>query len=487
MDSTLHRAAVDGNEAGLDQLLKEDPLLIQKIGLESMAAAENPLNAAALLGHVNFAKKLLKLRPELAGMKDENGSCPMHLASARGHLEIVKMVLSIKFKGTGESLCSVRDKDGRTPLHLAAANGRVQVIKELLKAGDNELVGAVSSRGETALHLCLQSNQVEAAKLLVEADMELVNVRDSRGNTVLHLATAKKQIQMLELFINNEKIDVNAKNRFNCTALDVLMQNPSEAGDVEIAEMLAAAGCKRTWGLKPQAPPAIASNKGKSWKKRLIPSRWYQRHEKDKNWFKEKHNTLLIVATLIATVTFAAGLSPPGGVWQNPMDNSSPTASPFRSFTAGTAIMNDEEPYNFKLFMYFDMSGLVSSLFIILFLVSGLPLKNKVTTSILVFTIWVAVTSVAMAFVFGTRLVVVSPKISQKLFWVLVSWMGVMTVLLFWHCIVILFNLGYLMKKMRPVWLWVKEQAGGVRSRGKKIGDQLHGDQRDLEMGQAQV
>jgi hypothetical protein len=33
------------------------------------------------------------------------------------------------------------------------------------------------------------------------------------------------------------------------------------------------------------------------------------------NWMEETRGTLMIVATVIATMAFQAGISPPGGVW----------------------------------------------------------------------------------------------------------------------------------------------------------------------------
>ncbi|KAJ8638687.1 hypothetical protein MRB53_012954 [Persea americana] len=476
----LQKAALDGDVAALLSLIQEDPLLLQKI--ECTSAAGNPLHVASLRGdHVDFAKELLKQQPELAGMRNEEGSCPIHLAAARGHLGVVKQIL-----GTNNPcFWRVGDKDGRNALHLAAANGRVDVVKELLRvAPELAQVKALSSRGETALHMCLRNNQVEAAEVLVHWNKELVNVKDLEGNSVLHLATARRQFQMLELFLTETQVKVNATNEYGFTALDILAQGPSQCDDMGIHHLLSSFGCKRN--RKPNTQFQITNPfKPQSWKKRLMkkltPSSWFQKQKKDKDWFKEKHNTLLIVATLIATVTFAAGLSPPGGVWQDSNSSPSPSPSPLsmQENRAGKAIQNKFEPRNFKLFMYFDMSGLVSSLFIILFLVSGLPLKNVLTTWILVITMWVAVTSVTMAFVYGTRLVVVSDRISRKLFWVLVSWTGFMGLLLFWHFIVFIFHLIHLCLSLTPVWLWVADK---VRKRNERVSGE-HQKEKELEMG----
>ncbi|KAJ8638689.1 hypothetical protein MRB53_012956 [Persea americana] len=97
---------------------------------------------------MSFAAELLKLRPQLAEMRAEGGSYPIHLAAAGGHEGVVLEILGTK----STSSRRVQDKDGRTTLHLAAANGRVEVVKELLKV-DPELAGVVSNRGETALHV----------------------------------------------------------------------------------------------------------------------------------------------------------------------------------------------------------------------------------------------------------------------------------------------------------------------------------------------
>lgn len=90
-----------------------------------------------------------------------------------------------------------RCSDSRTPLHLAAITGKTEVIRELLRICPASIED-VTVGGETAVHLAVKNNQLEALKALVESFKhsnipDLLNAKDEDGNTVLYLATARKQ------------------------------------------------------------------------------------------------------------------------------------------------------------------------------------------------------------------------------------------------------------------------------------------------------
>ncbi|XP_077225506.1 uncharacterized protein LOC143858684 [Tasmannia lanceolata] len=450
MDPRLHEAALNGNVATLHELLKEDPLLLHKLTLGALS--ETPLHIASLLGHMSFTEEILKHGPGLARMSDERGSYPLHLASARGHVEIAKELLKVD-----PSLTQLRDKDGRIPLHLAALNGQVNMSKELLWI-DPTSARAVSDRGETTLHLCMKHRQVEAAALFLEGDKdllnmkdqsgntELLNLKDQSGNTALHLATTKKQIQMLNLLLKEPNIDLNAKNAYDLTAFDVLVLTPSETGDMDIVEMLLRAGCKR--GKEPTA--LIESKNPGTWKTMLgnVCDLW---QKKDDDWLKDMHNTLMIVATIIATITFQAGLNPPGGFWQDSIRPPSPMPSPsIDEVDAGTAIHDYSNRHFFEVFMFFDMAGLVSSLTIILTLMSGFPVRNRPTTWILVIATRLAVSSMGLAFAFGT-LVIMKPgsETTNFPFYFFICWIGIVFIFVLGHGIMLLDYLVRCAKRAR--------------------------------------
>ncbi|XP_040931847.1 ankyrin repeat-containing protein BDA1-like [Gossypium hirsutum] len=97
----------------------------------------------------------------------------------------------------GYDICLLKGKDGKVPLHCAALKGRVDVVKELVWACPESLK-QVTACGETPLHLAAKSNQIEAARVLIEEIrrlqmMEILNWKDTEGNTVLHQATFNRQ------------------------------------------------------------------------------------------------------------------------------------------------------------------------------------------------------------------------------------------------------------------------------------------------------
>ena len=172
----LHDASAKGCTVTLYRLIHKDPHIFNKISLTSFN--ETPLHVSALLGHVDFTKALLALKPQLALDLDFQKRCPLHLASANGHIEIVHALLS-----ANDDACLVCDQDGRIPLHYAVMRGKDEVVKELILAKPDS-IRVVFNGGETVLHLCVKYNQLETLKLLVEAvsdDEKFLNSKDHDG------------------------------------------------------------------------------------------------------------------------------------------------------------------------------------------------------------------------------------------------------------------------------------------------------------------
>ncbi|KAF8401044.1 hypothetical protein HHK36_014347 [Tetracentron sinense] len=376
MEKRLYEASLDGNVPSLNELIKENELILDRISLARFG--ETPLHIAAMRGHLDFARAILSRKPKLATELDSQGYSPLHLASAEGHVDIVRELLSV-----GKHLCSARVPDGRTPLHLAAEKGQVDVIKELVQARP-EVTRVRVDQGETVLHLCVKHNRLDALKVLVESAMhdDFVNLKDDDGNTVLHLATAMKQLETIKYLLTRPGVDINALNEKSFPVLDVIELYPSDLKGMEIREFLREKGALRARNL-PQAirnPEGIRGfdQTGNEVVARPVfpqsaaqpPSRgssWKENFKNNGDWLQIKREIyIFVVATVIAAMSFQAGLNPLGGVWN---DDGKDEYGNGNSHSAGTSIVADKHPYLYATVMVFNTLAFITSLSIVLLLI----------------------------------------------------------------------------------------------------------------------
>ncbi|KAJ6296277.1 hypothetical protein OIU78_024178 [Salix suchowensis] len=107
MDARLFDAAFRGDVNVLQELIAEDPLILHTV---TVTTSNTPLHVAALLGHTRFAMEVMQNYPGLADELNQQGLSPIHLASAKGHLEIVEGMLALR-----SDLALIKDEDGNTP------------------------------------------------------------------------------------------------------------------------------------------------------------------------------------------------------------------------------------------------------------------------------------------------------------------------------------------------------------------------------------
>ncbi|KAI3969146.1 hypothetical protein MKW92_029445 [Papaver armeniacum] len=328
MESKLYEASLRGDVTSLTELLKEDPLILERA--ITGYGNETPLHISAMCGHVEFAAKILMLKPELASEVDSKGLSPLHLASLRKNVDMVRLLVQ-----ANPNVCVSTDQYGRTPLHLAAMKNQVQNLKLLIEIKP-EAIQVLLNKGATIFHFCVKHGSFEALMFLAELvgmneESVSVNSVDDDGNTILHLAVARRQTKTLEkegyFSISTLNNHLNALNKNGFTAVDILTtQCLKDFEDKEIEDLLRYAGGLS--GAREQVATAedgsqtivITTEQSPNAGSNVISEYDTLMRSHDEgydDWLTNKQNVVIVVVALIATMTFQAGFSPPGGVWQD--------------------------------------------------------------------------------------------------------------------------------------------------------------------------
>ncbi|KAK6240132.1 hypothetical protein QUC31_005601 [Theobroma cacao] len=351
MEPRLFEASRSGDISAFHSLLGEDPFLLDRVALNSV---DNPLHISAMAGQTEITKEIVSRKPAFARELSENGFSPMHVASAKGHVEIIRELMRV-----GYDICLLKGKDGKVPLHGAALKGRVDVVKEQVWACP-ESVKELTAFGETALHLAVKSNQIEAARVLIEEIrrldmMEILIWKEKDGNTILHQATFNRQPEIIGLLIGQEAVvsgvNVNAINSSGFTpkdVLDLLLQSGGDCYDIQIHQIFQQAGALKA--RESTTGPAHVQTEAENFnnKQKLLSSSswnlWKELMKEVTESSSETKNSLMIVAVLIARITYQAILNSPSGFWSDSDNKNNPTVSTVqkrsRTMSPGEAVMS---------------------------------------------------------------------------------------------------------------------------------------------------
>lgn len=228
---------------------------------------------------------------------------------------------------------------------------------------------------------------------------------------------------------------MNASNANGDTSTDILVHVPRDLKYQQITQSLTRAGAVQA---KPQGSFGSIPNNSRS-RTRLDrleyhyqPPAYSQLKEHYEDWLDRKRNSLMVVASLIATMAFQAGINPPSGVWQESTNTDPP-------HEAGYAIMISNHPDLYHIFLISNTVGFVSTLSIIVLLISGLPfLRYRFFLWILMVIMWIATTSMSLTYL--VSIWVLTPTSETKsiryvVLGIVLVWIVLMTLLLFGHTI----------------------------------------------------
>ncbi|PWA70245.1 ankyrin repeat-containing protein [Artemisia annua] len=236
-------------------------------------------------------------KPDLLYAKDDNGWTPLiyaiHHNSSLATRELLNVKLSIGYE------IMTQDDISTTAIHIAARLGHCETMEVLI----NKCLGCsefIDSKGRNILHVAVESNKTKVIEFIFqdESFTSLINQKDNSGNTPTHLLVASN-FEMMEMVIDS-RVDIHALNDENRTPLDIASSDE-----------------KRETLIKGIAMDRNIHNEKSSLSPNSISIDWYQKEleAKAKNseaYFKIVDN-LVLVATLIATASFAAAFTAPGG------------------------------------------------------------------------------------------------------------------------------------------------------------------------------
>ncbi|XP_034685117.1 ankyrin repeat-containing protein At5g02620-like [Vitis riparia] len=278
------------------------------------------LHAAVIRNNQEITARLLEWKPDLTKEVDEKGWSPLHCAAYFGHTEIVEQLLA---KSPDKSVTYLGIKDSKkTALHIAANRNHQDIVKLLLSRFP-DCCEQVDDKGNNVLHFAMMSEQHFATSyILVENSLlqvrRLMNEKDAKGDTPLHLLAS---YQVLDTYWpKDNRVDKMALNKDKLTAPDIFSRaNVKPRASMNMKEIRSQ---WREWEKEVVGPfswqEAINEDSGGTSDGNNSKS---EDVEKDKriSTTKRQGGTHLIVAALVATVTFAAGFTLPGGYNDNGM------------------------------------------------------------------------------------------------------------------------------------------------------------------------
>ncbi|CAN6315356.1 unnamed protein product [Urochloa humidicola] len=296
MESPLHMAAREGLVHVVRKIFDFTWVEAEYVPSVAVSGSGTALHQAVLGGHTKIVDIMLEKHIWLLDQTDSDGNNALHYAAQKNNPQVVELLRSKQVH-----LAYKPNKDQQSPLHVAAHYGSTAAIKALLRHCP-DVAEMADAHGRNALHVSVASGKTSALRCLLRhaRRAELINRADNGGDTPLHLAARMSRVQSALLLLGDRRVDPCIRDRDGHTArslVEVKLRNGEmDAYEMYLWKQLKQQESKRC--RKQQLPPLAP-----------YPSR---RASNDK-YFECIVETYILVATLIATVTFSATFSVPGG------------------------------------------------------------------------------------------------------------------------------------------------------------------------------
>ncbi|KAK7818416.1 protein accelerated cell death 6 [Quercus suber] len=380
-DTPLHIAASLGHLDMTNFLLSQHQHMTVPLVMITNESNETALHGAVRNGHKKIAKKLIEKDPSLTSLRNKDGESPLFIAVDRGFFDIAEYILDNKecceYRGSkGRNILhaaairldekfmekvmdkfpkAITEEDdfGWTPLHYAAHFGEEELVKLFLNR-DIFLAYKQNNEGMCALHISAKKGHVDVMGMFIERCPYTCQLFDKSHRTALHLVAESGHTKALKIFFKNRKFAfrdlMNEQDDEGNTPFHIAAANRHYALLMSLADRIIMSNLERhnvLWSLdtmvdrqtikvkNPKAEGTGAANSSEENGKKDKEDDNKKAKEEKKDDIKDLANFNLVVATIIATVTFAAAFQVPGG-------------------TGGDGLANLREKGTFVKFLIYD-------------------------------------------------------------------------------------------------------------------------------------
>jgi len=194
-----------------------------------VSQTEDILEAVAC-GDMEAVKYLVEEKRVSLNVVNEHSQTVAHIAIDKGHLNILKYVLSFD-----EGLLQAEDCVGNRPIHLAVERGNLFVIRYLVEERGDDIFAKIESRlGNTAVHLAVQEGHLPVVQYFIEERYANFNLRNQIGESLLFIAAQNQHMHVIKYLVEKWNADVNMEDDSQQSILFV----SAKVGDLRIPEYL---------------------------------------------------------------------------------------------------------------------------------------------------------------------------------------------------------------------------------------------------------
>jgi len=158
-----------------------------------------------------------KLKKNDIVMRYYTGYTPLLLASYHGHLEIVKLLITVGNLQKDDMLLrsgsEMRNNNGETPLFMASYYGHLEIVKLLIALCCREDIMIKNNDGDTALFMASARGHLEIVKLLIKKGnlplriKEDIMMKNNNGTSAYNVAKNQSIKQLFDNILFNEVIN----------------------------------------------------------------------------------------------------------------------------------------------------------------------------------------------------------------------------------------------------------------------------------------